>query len=588
MTTCEKCGKTFNLPEGPVEVTSTRILCPECRAERELLKKRQAAARAEGAAPPAKPRAAGAAPAARPAAPAPAARPAAPAAPAARPAARPVAPAAKPAAPVAKPAAPAAKPASPAAKPAAPAARPAAPVARPAAAASARAAAPATRASRTEAPPARSRAARAVEEDEDDAEPRGKRGRHEQPAEPVDRTVMIGWIAALVISAAAVGFYFKVKAQKDHEKAVEAARVAELADIVTKIQGFDLTVPDQARELITYAEDTRVKWEPDVENATDILSRISRSKNTIETEATRKETQEKYDAIQAKVSEPAKYTADELIDLRRSLDEVEARASIMGKAFAEQLAASRMAVDHTAADKLLEEAKAASAGGPENQRTGLQKYAKAEDELLRLLEKATNSPSKDEQNFYTARYRQCIAESDALCTELFTPDYIQKIARRDLLSGDDAAKWNPTKGLEGFSHELTNGTLHLKGPVNSDGRAGVISIGDLENWRDFVLEYEFTLVAGNSTTYMRLGKAVNYTVPSLAMETEGQDAITLGQKYTTTVSFIGSNLDIVMEEGETPRHEEVGWTKNRKGAIGIVVPEGAELLISRMRIRVLR
>jgi len=88
--------------------------------------------------------------------------------------------------------------------------------------------------------------------------------------------------------------------------------------------------------------------------------------------------------------------------------------------------------------------------------------------------------------------------------------------------------------------------------------------------------------------YLRLGQAVNSTVESIDLAVEGPHALKLGQKYTCEIACIGSKLSVSMEAGENPVTKEINWTHNRKGAIGLVVPEGTEMVISRMRIRVLR
>ena len=55
MMKCEKCGVSFAPPEGPTEVTSTRVLCPACGAAYAAEKRRQLAARAAGTPPGGKP-----------------------------------------------------------------------------------------------------------------------------------------------------------------------------------------------------------------------------------------------------------------------------------------------------------------------------------------------------------------------------------------------------------------------------------------------------------------------------------------------------------------------------------------------------
>ena len=45
----------------------------------------------------------------------------------------------------------------------------------------------------------------------------------------------------------------------------------------------------------------------------------------------------------------------------------------------------------------------------------------------------------------------------------------------------------------------------------------ILSIGDREQWRDFVLDVEFTLVSGECTLYLRLPRGMPANVETLAL-----------------------------------------------------------------------
>jgi len=202
-----------------------------------------------------------------------------------------------------------------------------------------------------------------------------------------------------------------------------------------------------------------------------------------------------------------------------------------------------------------------------------------------MFETAHNAKDPEEKR-YEELYQRVIKESDTISMEVFTPDYIKKQAPRDLLTPDTL--WNPVKDLQGFSFGVDRGVAHISNVAESKYE-GTVSVGDLDFFRDFVLEMEFTLVKGHADVYLRLGKRADSRVYSFRLDTEGRDAIVAGQQYRAEVTFIGSTVTVnVKAEGVSPRSDEVFWGKSRKGAIGFVLPPGSELTVSQLRIRVLR
>ncbi len=165
---------------------------------------------------------------------------------------------------------------------------------------------------------------------------------------------------------------------------------------------------------------------------------------------------------------------------------------------------------------------------------------------------------------------------------------MKKVAPRDLLAPD--APWNFPKNVKGFQFLLERGSARIIGP-DADAKAdGIVSIGDVERWRDFVLDFSFTLVKGEATVYMRLGQIADSRVESFELKTTGQSALVAGQRYKAEVSMIGSTRYVnIVADGFTPETvQTVAWAHSRKGAIGIVVPSDTELDLSEMKIRVLR
>jgi hypothetical protein len=472
------------------------------------------------------------------------------------------------------PARPAAAPARPATTTAVPAsavrpanARPAAAPAKPAAAAS-------------KAAPARAEPSRRAAE----REPKPERPHRAAAAPPPDKTMMFGWIAAIGITVIAGAVFFNVQMTKSKEKAAEDAHLAEVKDAVTQIKAFDISVPEQATKMLALADQKAELWKGSAEEM-DVVGLIAQARRVLDTEKDRAEIRDQYANVQKQLENIGKLSSEEIGALRRHLQELSIKSELMGPDFSKQLDAASNTAKHAYADMLLTEAKTAAAGGPEAERASLPKYAKAEDELLAMLEDAHNKKDAEEK-WYEERYKRCIAESDAISKELFTPEAIKKAPVRDLLTPD--SKWNPSKDLPSFSFALDRGVAHMANAADAKND-GIVSIGDLDNWRDFALDMDFTLVKGKAEVYLRLGRRADSRVYSIVLDTEGPHALVAGQQYHCELTFIGSTAWVnIKAEGISPATDEVFWGKSRKGAIGFVIPSGTELNVSSMRIRVLR
>jgi hypothetical protein len=336
--------------------------------------------------------------------------------------------------------------------------------------------------------------------------------------------------------------------------------------------------------MIAYANEKGDLWRGGPDEL-EIGNMLARARAIIDAEKERGEVREQYATVQAKLASVNNLSSEEIGAIQRRLGELLRKDSLMGPEFTKQVDASATVAKHAYADALVSEASSAAAGGIEPKRASLPKYAKAEDELLAMFEAAHNAKDPEEK-WYQDRYQRIITESDAISKELFTPEAIKKAPLRDLLTAD--TKWNPVKDLEGFTFNLDRGVAHIANSATAKFE-GVVSVGDLDYWRDFALEMEFTLVKGKADVYLRLGRRADSRVYMFTLDTEGRDALVAGQQYRAEVTFIGSTASVnIKAEGVSPRTDEVFWGKSRKGAIGFVIPAGAELNISQMRIRVLR
>ncbi len=219
-------------------------------------------------------------------------------------------------------------------------------------------------------------------------------------------------------------------------------------------------------------------------------------------------------------------------------------------------------------------------------RDALTAYGKAEDALRLLLDDAEKERASTDLAGLESIYQKCIAESDEIAYALFTPEVVAATPWRDLL--EPPRPQGAHDGLASF--EYGDGWLHVVGAPAGTKTEGIFSIGDLERWRDFVLEIEFTQVRGESRFYWRLGRNVQDT-PDEVRIGDPDGPWRNGETYVLTATYIGSRR-LFEFSPNTQREPElwdpIRWRKTRVGAFGAVLAQASELHISGLRLKLLR
>ncbi|MFN0242209.1 MAG: hypothetical protein ACKVWV_04890 [Planctomycetota bacterium] len=571
MVTCENCGTNFTPSTDTTEVTSLRILCASCDEKRRLERAARARAKSTGAS-------AGAA-SARAGASAP-----------------PPVPATKSAVPAAAPRKPAADTSSAAASAERrPPSRPAAP-----APAAARAPVPPPAAEaedEEERPAARSAAGRTSPKSSAAPRPSALAKKHAAGGSPdvareiqmlrkrENKVVMYGWIACVVLLSIAGGLALRAKMKRDAAAEAIAAYKASQDEFRAKLAKYEVSDLKQASEAIAYADEKRALW-ADEAWANDISSRVAKARTNIDLARERKELEERLLVVEETIQNAATRPPDEVAKVRRTLGDLELNADKVSPEFKARVQTARAVVDKTIATRLHDEARAIAAKGPNDQRAALTAYTKAEDEALRLFEESIRRKTKENEDFYKAKYREIIAESDALATAIFTPEVVDKAQWKDLLSTEAAKGWQHD-GLADFG--VGNGQLRAVGLPPGAGKTGIMSVGDREQWRDFVLDAEFIIEAGSSNFFFRLGRRADNTVENFELATGPGAPLKAGESYGMQATFIGSKLSLTFSTSEINPYEiESSWSRSRKGAFGITVPEGSTIKITKLKIRELR
>ena len=582
MAQCEKCGTTFEPSADRTEVTSLRILCSKCEAERRAEKaaRAQAAAAAQAGTRPA------AAPAARPAATA-TPRPAAAATP--RPAA-----------------APAARPAP------APAPAPAAQVDD---AETRRAQANAPGASRKLAGAPKKPVGTGVRgSDAKKLHGAPSKKLYHKPVKGTDeehagenfhpdvqrelrflqaregKVMKIAWIVCAVLVVAAGGFAFAAKSKREATAAAAAEKRQRLDAFAEKMLEFDVKTEEGAKKAIDYAEEMKgIGWEDDARAGRDAGSVLTKAKMSLQKLEDEKQQKDRLATVESALRDAASKPVDELLKARRTISSLEELGDAYGTDFAARVKGARGQIDQAVLKRLFEEAASlakTSGESPEKMRAALAAYTKAEDEATAVLDRVMRQKDEDAKQFYTKEYRAIVDESNAFVTSVFTPEVIERTPWTDLLSPDQKPNWQEY-GNGGF--RLEKGVLEVAGPPAGSTAHGLIDIPSTGGYRDFVIDMEFTLTKGHVDWLFRLGRRVDNTVESFPTSIGGEAAIQPGTSYRMEAKYIGGKLNVALYPEDVPSLEvESGWTKMRKGAFGAQIKEGVELKITRLKIKLLR
>lgn len=482
------------------------------------------------------------------------------------------------AAPAAKPAAPAAKPAAaPAAKPAAPAPKPA-----PARAAAAKPAAPAATGRREVNPDVK----REVEE-----------LRKKQ-----DKWLMYGWIVAGVLMAIAGTVYFTVQAKKNHEKQKYEQYKSTVASFMEDMLKLDPNKEADAQLILKKAEDKRESFGNDLDGDVmvgwkntkvlyenkDVPGRVQamvgRAQSSLDAVKRQRELLAGLSAIESDVNNASSKKPEELQALKRRLGEYEAQAG-MGPEFDTRVSTAKVKIGRAYADRLFDEAKNLAAKGPGEARAALAAFAKAEDEFTTLLDEAYTKRNQEAIAYITPKFQAIVEESDKLATATFTSDVFARADARDILKTVEASKWGQD-GLKGFRIDASG--LQAIGLDPGSKKDGVFSVGDLEKWRDYELEFEFQIVKGEAQFYFRLGKQIQ-AAEGFSVNPGAEDW-KAGETYTCKATLVGSNMRLEFSDNasQEPRDVTLDWRRSRKGAFGVVVPQGSEVKISKLKLKLMR
>lgn len=403
------------------------------------------------------------------------------------------------------------------------------------------------------------------------------------------KVMTIAWIicGVLLLTAGAVAFTAKSK----HDREIEAAAKhrSDLDLFAKKASEFDLKTDEGIKGLLAFTDEKKAElgWEDDPTVGGTVATLVSKAKTSQDMLAEKKDEFGRLANIEATLRDTASKSPDDLLKARRSLETLVSRVEQYGDEdqFKTRVMAAFKIVDRAVLGRLRDEAKTLANGGTDKQRAALVAYTKAEDEATRLLDKAMQAKDEEVKTYFTTQYREITDEANAFVTAVFTPEVVEKTPWTDILTEDQKKHWQ-NYGFTGF--RLEGGKLEAVGPAVGSSTYALMAFPDQGGFRDFDLEMDFT-VKGVVDVGFRVGKRFDNTVELYTLSTTSQEPLKAGQTYTLHATYIGNKLSGTLTPADaTLGAIESSWTKNRKGALGIQVREGAEMKISRLRVRELR
>ena len=469
----------------------------------------------------------------------------------------------------------------PAGRPAA--AKPAAPAARPAA--------------RPAAQPAPAARARRVEDDPAPAPARSSVRRQASPGdEPLDATTKKGLIAAGIMVVVAAVVWIVISNQKATAKAIEDATSAMIQGFLKEIESVvkDESATEAAIEQAIKRIDTEQPKYMGYSSESAIISDRARLVGKLDTLKHRTEWLGQYKTAMDAVDGAATKSSDDLLNARKTLLDIRDQAETFGPPEApEKIKAALLKIDHILVGKMREEAKSFTAASSTTPRQGLAKYATAEDYVRKAIEDAKKSNNKTDDAAYTEIYKGLLQDSDEYSQKVITPEFIESIPWKDLLA--DGTKWSKVTNVAGFSCRVENGILTVSPPDAGSKLQGVAGILDQpgDNLRNFQLDMDFSC-EGIVTTYFHVSPPPGSpnNLQSEAYDLTAKDGgLKAGAKYNLVANYVGSDLVIKVtgNDDSFPEYRpNPSWAKRRRGGIAFLIPEGARLRVTKMRIRELR
>jgi hypothetical protein len=405
-----------------------------------------------------------------------------------------------------------------------------------------------------------------------------------------NKVMMVVWVIAVVFIAIAGGAYLYYERTKGDRDNAIVRYDSENAEIESKLKSFKIDTEADAQAMLAYIGTLGPKAKrPETKDI--VTTGTLRASNKLKEFQEHKAYTERLVKLEADARASSSMTAEAIDALRRDLETLSNNgAYAMSGDTPSRLGALRGTLDKAYVNKLHSEVAALPTAGKDARQT-LAKYSSVEDIVNALFIKSIKDKNKSLEEPLREIYKAIITESDEVADRVFTPEEIEKTPWQDLLRGDQVKNWVKSDA-PGFTYDIdqTKGLLRIIGPNPDSKGNGIVSIGDRDKWRDFVLEMDVEIKRGGFVMYFRAPLNQASCEKTDSFTTEGDNALTAGTTYSARIRMIGSKWQIesdAPEFADAPEYN-INWTMWRAGAVAFEVPVGADILIKKMRIKALR
>lgn len=441
---------------------------------------------------------------------------------------------------------------------------------------------------RTAAKASAARSRREVVEEEEDEAPRGRRGRRGGGGggggrSAADQAVRIGFMIAGAFILIAIGVFAYTSNTKQKREAEFAAHQKAVDDFAAEMRAYDSNNPADAEKIRERADKEQALWTPEP-IANEITTLIAKATATLTAAKENEQTIKALEEIEQTLAMAENKTSDDLSELRRRIERASVKAEFAGKSIVDRFKAAKRNSADAFLKKLTEEARAFVAANPAATGDALTRYKKAEDEITNLYEKVGTGADKDDEAkaAYAQMLKEIYSESNAICARAFTDAAVSQVPLRDLIQDKT---WTAST-VKGFDYAPVNGALKIIGPDAGTKSRGVMSIGDQEVWRDFVIDMTIERSKGKLELFFRAGKNLDGTVLSYLLNEKNVPANT---PTHLVASVIGGRFKITIDGAEAPVVEmDVPPAMRRKGAFALAISPETEVTITKLGARVLR
>jgi hypothetical protein len=409
-----------------------------------------------------------------------------------------------------------------------------------------------------------------------------------QATQMMDKQTKRGLVIGIVFLLCAGAYvYYVLNSKKVSEQAAVAYEKG-LDDFLSDMKKYNADTVDGARQLQAATDISKAKW-TGTRISSDINTMRVKAQLTLQADLDRQQFNDRLTSLEAQAKDIAAKTAEELRIMRKSADALALEAQAFGPDAVTRITSLRSTLQTNIGTKLKEEAITfADTNGGTDALGALQKLGSAEDDLRELYEAADKEKNAQGKTLFYAYLQELYVRTDKLANLTFNEAAVAAKPWLGLLDGAIANEWK-FSGVKGSIGRIEAGRLVLAGGDAESKARTVNSIGDSRQWRDFVIEGEFTIESGSFTMAFRLGKRVDNITSDTVIVTADEGRVQAGGTYSFTYQLIGSTAKMTWKDDIFEAVDrELDTRTNRHGAFGLVLNTGTKVTFTRLRVKELR